>query len=65
MNAIAQAAELAVSTAEETSQIAHEGASSLQRSVEIFNTAMLEVEQTNQLMHELSEQSAYSDVLDR
>ncbi|PTT97752.1 hypothetical protein DBR45_36775, partial [Pseudomonas sp. HMWF031] len=56
-NAIAQAAELAVSTAEETSQIAHEGASSLQRSVEIFNTAMLEVEQTNQLMHELSEQS--------
>ena len=56
-NAIAQAAELAVSTAEETSQIASDGATSLQRSVEIFNTAMLEVEQTNQLMHELSEQS--------
>ncbi|BFT29346.1 PAS domain-containing methyl-accepting chemotaxis protein [Alteromonas sp. D210916BOD_24] len=56
-NAISQAAELAVSTAEETSQIAADGASSLQRSVEIFESALDEVEQTNQLMHELSEQS--------
>ena len=56
-DAIAQAAELAVSTAEETSQIAADGASSLQRSVETFDAALLEVEETNQLMHELSEQS--------
>lgn len=56
-HAIAQAAELAVSTAEETSQIAADGASSLQRSVEIFESALSEVEQTNLLMHELSEQS--------
>ncbi len=56
-HAISQAAELAVSTAEETSQIAADGASSLQRSVEIFESALNEVEQTNQLMHELSEQS--------
>jgi len=56
-HAIAQAAELAVSTAEETSQIAADGASSLQRSVETFDAALSEVEETNQLMNELSEQS--------
>lgn len=56
-NAIAQAAELAVSTAEETSQIAADGASYLQRSVETFDSALSEVEETNLLMHELSEQS--------
>jgi Methyl-accepting chemotaxis protein len=56
-HAIAQAAELAVSTAEETSQIAADGASSLQRSVETFDAALSEVEETNQLMYELSEQS--------
>ena len=56
-NAIAQAAELAVSTAEETLQIAEDGAASLQRSVEIFDSALLEVSQTNELIRELSEQS--------
>lgn len=56
-NAIAQAAELAVSTAEETSQIAEDGAASLQRSVETFDSALLEVSQTNELIRELSEQS--------
>nr|WP_218396150.1 PAS domain-containing methyl-accepting chemotaxis protein [Alteromonas lipotrueae] len=56
-HAIAQAAELAVSTAEETSQIASDGASSLQRSIDVFQVALDEVDQTNKLMHELSEQS--------
>ena len=56
-HAIAQAAELAVSTAEETSQIAADGASSLQRSIDVFQVALDEVDQTNKLMHELSEQS--------
>ena len=54
---ISQAAELAVSTAEETSQIASEGASSLHRSIDVFQTTLDEVDQTNLLMHELSEQS--------
>jgi methyl-accepting chemotaxis protein len=56
-HAISQAAELAVSTAEETSQIAADGASSLQRSIDVFQVALDEVDQTNKLMHELSEQS--------
>lgn len=56
-NAIAQAAELAVSTAEETSQIAADGSSSLKRSVETFEKALVEVSETNQLMMDLSEQS--------
>jgi len=62
-HAIAQAAELAVSTAEETSQIAADGASSLQRSVETFDAALSEVEETNQLMNELSEQSLKSETI--
>lgn len=56
-HAIAQAAELSVSTAEETSQIAADGAKSLQRSIDVFQVALDEVDQTNKLMHELSEQS--------
>ncbi len=56
-HAISQAAELAVSTAEETSQIAADGATSLQRSIDVFQVALDEVDQTNKLMHELSEQS--------
>lgn len=56
-NAIAQAAELAVSTAEETSQIAADGSESLKRSVDIFEKALTEVAETNKLMIELSEQS--------
>ncbi|MDO6565549.1 PAS domain-containing methyl-accepting chemotaxis protein [Alteromonas sp. 1_MG-2023] len=56
-HAIAQAAELSVSTAEETSQIAADGASSLQRSIDVFKVTLDEVDQTNVLMHELSEQS--------
>ncbi|MBQ4828695.1 PAS domain-containing protein [Alteromonas sp. MMG017] len=56
-HAISQAAELAVSTAEETSQIAADGTTSLQRSIDVFQVALDEVDQTNKLMHELSEQS--------
>ncbi|WP_032096503.1 MULTISPECIES: methyl-accepting chemotaxis protein [unclassified Alteromonas] len=56
-NAVAQAAELAVSTAEETSQIAADGSNSLQQSIDTFEVALEEVEQTNKLMRELSEQS--------
>lgn len=56
-NAIAEAAELAVSTAEETSQNAADGASSLKRSVAIFDNALQEVSETNKLMNELNDQS--------
>ena len=54
---ISQAAELAVSTAEETSQIAADGATSLERSINVFQVTLNEVEETNDLMHQLSEQS--------
>ena len=54
---ISQAAELSVSTAEETSQIAADGAASLERSINVFQMTLNEVEETNDLMHHLSEQS--------
>jgi len=54
---ISEAAELSVSTAEETSQIAADGASSLQSSIDVFQVTLNEVDETNKLMHELSEQS--------
>lgn len=55
--AISQAAEHAVSTSEETSQIALRGTEALNSSVNFFETTLEEVNDTHSLMTQLSEQS--------
>lgn len=54
---ISQAAELAFSTAEETSKIAEQGSELLSNSVTVSASTMQEVETTNTLMAQLHEQS--------
>lgn len=55
--AISQAAEMSFSTAEETAQIARQGADMLSKSVSMSESIVLEVANTNKIIDKLSAQS--------